>query len=109
ICKVPANDAGPVTFTVEGMLLESIAIWTRLPRVPLDGSAEFRDKLPRVSVASGSGAMVPELTKTFPVRVPTPLIVPLCELRLRFLQTKTGAASIVPFTLKFALLTVTEP
>jgi hypothetical protein len=109
ICKVPANDAGPTTLTTEVLLWESIAIWTRLPRVLADGTAEFRTKLPRVSVVSGSGAIVPELTKTFPVRVPTPLNVPLCELRLRFLQTAIGAWSISPFTLKFALLTVTNP
>ncbi len=55
------------------------------------------------------GASVPELTKTFPVRVPCPLNVPLCGLKLMFLQTKIDASSINPFTLKFALLTLMVP
>ena len=57
---------------------ELIAIWTRLPRVLSLGFAGFRVKLPRVSVLLASGKIVPELTKTFPVKVPIPLNVPLC-------------------------------
>src|SRR5579871_5800825 len=109
ISKVPANDAGPVTLTTEGTLLESMVILTRLPRMLKDGAAEFSDRLPSVSVVSGSGAIVPELTKTLPVRMPAPLNIPRCELRLEFLQTAMGAGSISPFTLKFALLIVTDP
>ena len=104
ISKVPASDAGPVTATAENVLLESISICTRLPRALLITSAECRVRLPRVSVSPMSGEIVPELTKTSPVKVPIPLNVPLCELRPVSLQTEMGAVSICPFTLKFALL-----
>src|SRR5579872_1407729 len=108
ISKVPANDALDVTATNE-LLLASISICTRLPRTLFIGSAGLRDKLPRVSVPVPSGAMVPELTKTVPVKVPVPLKVPLWVLTLMFLQTEIDASSISPFTLKFALLMMIPP
>ena len=77
ISKTPASDADPETETKD-VPLESISIWTRLHRVSSIGTAEFRTKLPRVSVPPVSGEIVPELTKTSPVKVPTPLNVPLC-------------------------------
>ena len=57
ICKVPANDAGPVTFTTEGILLESIAIlkasegvvgWIRgMQGQPAQGERCFRTRSDR--------------------------------------------------------------
>ena len=90
--KAPASVAGPLTSITEGVLVESISMCTRLPIAPPEGP--FRDKLPKVSVCAVSGEIVPELTDTFPVRVPLPLKVPLCVLKPMFLQTETEAPSI---------------
>ncbi len=85
ISKIPASDADPITETKE-VPPALISIWTRLPRALT--SAELRIKLPRVSVLPASGAIVPELTETAPVKVPCPLKLPLCALKLLSLQTE---------------------
>ncbi len=106
ISRMPASEAAPVT-AIEDVPAELISICVKLPRV--NGVAEFKVRLPRPSVCPISGEMVPELANTFPVKVPFPLSVPLCWLKLLSLQTKMGAVSMCPFTLKFALLTVRLP
>ncbi len=109
ISNVPAKSAESVTVTVEGVLVESISMWTKLPSVPLIGSAGFKVRLPRVSVEPESGEIVPEFTKTSPDNVPLPLNVPLWLLIPRSLQTEIDGEPMKPETAKFALLIVMLP